>query len=36
MTDVSAVTAVIQAWVDAFNAHDAARVSALYDTQAVL
>lgn len=36
MTDVSAVTAVIQAWVDAFNAHDAARVSALYDDQAVL
>ena len=32
----SAVTAAVHAWVDAFNAHDAARVSALYDAQAVL
>lgn len=35
-TDVTAVTAATQAWVDAFNAHDAARVSELYDAQAVL
>ena len=32
----SAVTVAVHAWVDAFNAHDAARVSALYDAQAVL
>lgn len=39
LTDITAVTAVTvatQAWIDAFNAHDAARVSALYDAQAVL
>lgn len=33
---VTAVNAALQAWVDAFNAHDAAGVSALYDAQAVL
>ena len=35
-TAINTVTAAVQAWVDAFNAHDAARVSALYDAQAVL
>ena len=34
--DISTVTASVQAWVDAFNAHDAAGVSALYEAQAVL
>ena len=33
---ITGVTAALQAWVEAFNAHDAAGVSALYDTQAVL
>lgn len=32
----SAVAAATQAWVDAFNARDAARLAALYDTDAVL
>ena len=35
-TAVTAVTAAIQAWVEAFNAHDAVNVSALYDPRAVL
>ena len=33
---VTSIEAALQAWVDAFNAHDAAGVSALYDAQAVL
>jgi uncharacterized protein (TIGR02246 family) len=32
----SAVSAATQAWADAFNARDAARIAALYDTDAVL
>jgi uncharacterized protein (TIGR02246 family) len=32
----AAVSAATQAWVDAFNARDAARLAALYDTDAVL